>query len=282
MFRNICFTINNWTVEDIDNLLKTKYTYLICGFEEGKEGTPHIQGYLELKSQSRLATIKKTIPRGHIEQRRGTQEQAITYCKKDGNFVTDGKPKEQGTRTDLDICRRTALEEGMRAVTSQFNLQGIRVAEKYLTYNEEPRHWKPLVIWIWGPTGTGKSRMARELIDSDDIYTKNSGTKWWDGYDRHENVIIDDFRPSWWDITYMLGLLDRYEFKIEYKGGLRQFVPRTIIITSAFAPADCYKGTGECIEQLLRRVDITEKIVSEVSEVGGGNTSPPLDTNLDI
>lgn len=267
MYRNICFTINNYLLEDIEKLLDIKYTYIICGFETGKEGTPHIQGYIELKSQSRLTTIKKYMPRAHIEPRKGTQEQAINYCKKENNWIQDGNIKKQGKRNDLDEVRSDALENGMRCVTSKYNIQGIRVAEKFLTYNEEPRNWKPLVIWLYGPTGIGKSKLARELLDSDDIYTKNIGSKWWDGYDKHENVIIDDFRPSWWDLTYMLGLIDRYEFKIEYKGGSRQFVPKTIIITSAFHPKECYIGTGEAIDQLIRRIDIIDNIVSKVSEV---------------
>lgn len=276
MYRNICFTINNWTVDDIDSLLKAKYTYIICGFEVGAEGTPHIQGYMELKSQSRLSTIKKFMPRGHIEKRMGTQEEAIDYCKKDNNFIEDGSLKIQGKRNDLDQVRRIALEDGMRTITESCNFQQIRVAEKFLSYNEEPRNFKPLVVWIHGPTGTGKSKLARELCDSDDIYTKNTGTKWWDGYDKHECVIIDDFRPSWWDITYMLGLIDRYEFRVEFKGGLRQFVAKKIIITSAMKPEDCYRNTGEAIGQLVRRLDIIENLVSDVSEVGGVILGAPL------
>lgn len=275
MYKSICFTINNWTVDDIEKLLNAKYTYVITGFEIGAEGTPHIQGYMELQSQSRLTTLKKFFPRAHIERRMGSQEQAINYCKKDNNFVEDGEYKVQGKRNDLDKVRTIALEQGMRAVTDTFNYQGIKVAEKFLTYNEEPRNWKPTVVWLWGKTGVGKSKLARELCDSDDIYTKNTGTKWWDGYDKHECVIIDDFRPSWWDITYMLGLLDRYEFKVEFKGGLRQFVPRKIIVTSALSPEECYRNTGEAIGQLVRRIDIIENLVSDVSEVEGGNTKAP-------
>ena len=72
------------------------------------------------------------------------------------------------------------------------------------------------------------------------VYRKASDTKWWPGYDCHEEVIIDDFRDSWWPITYMLDLLDRYETKVETKGGYRQFVPKKIIITSCQDPNRCY------------------------------------------
>lgn len=277
MFRNVCFTLNNYSDAEVDALYewqKVACTYCVYGYECGIGGTHHLQGYAELKTRTRLSTLKKQLPRAHLEERRGTQKQAVDYCIKDGMYDEYGILRIQGARNDLDKCRLMAAESGMKAVTASCNLQQIRVAEKYLTYNEESRDWKPQVTWIWGKTGTGKSKAARDCV-SDDVYTKNTGTKWWDGYDAHHDCIIDDFRPSWWDLTYFLALLDRYEFQVEVKGGMRQFRAHNIIVTSAFAPEDCYKGTGECIQQLLRRVDRVihlENAVPEVPEVEEGNT----------
>jgi len=267
--RNVCFTINNYTTEDILGVCAVDWAYVVVGWEIGDSGTPHMQGYGELVKVTKWASLKKVMPRAHLEGRKGSQAQAIEYCKKEGFYTEHGTRKRQGARKDLDRVREDALEGGMRSVSSWANLQGIRVAEKFLSYNEEPRDWEPAVYWLWGPTGTGKSRIARKLcINEDDVYVKNTATKWWDGYDGHESVIIDDFRPSWWDLTYMLGLLDRYEFRVETKGGHRQFRPKVIIVTSAIPPDRCYLGTGECVKQLLRRV-------SEVSEVGGVILEPP-------
>lgn len=252
-----CFTLNNYTKEDEEAIANWTVNYVIYGREVGESGTPHLQGYMELDKKVRMSYVKKNYHQTmHLEMRRGKQSEAIDYCTKEGDVVEHGvKSEGAGARTDLDRVRKTALEEGMRHVTSYHNSQQIRVAEKFLTYNEEPRDWKPDVKWIWGATGCGKSRLARELVNMDDCYTKNDGTKWWDGYDAHESVIIDDFRDSWWSLTEMLSLLDRYEKKVEFKGGWRQFKPKVIIITSAVRPEDCYAGTGERIDQLLRRLD---------------------------
>ena len=257
MFRNFCFTLNNYTQEEVNKIDNFKYKYLVYGKEIGEQGTKHLQGYCELHNPMRLATLKNQFStRAHYEKRRGTQDQAIDYCKKDNDFTENGTKSEQGKRVDLDRCRKLASEEGMRRVTEECSFQQIKVAEKYLTYNEEPRDWKPYVYWLWGPTGTGKSQTARELAP-DDTYTKNDGTKWWDGYDKHECVIIDDFRDSWWTLTEMLSLLDRYEKRVEFKGGYRQFLPKLIIITSANKPTACYQNCGEAINQLTRRIDTT-------------------------
>ena len=52
----------------------------------------------------------------------------------------------------------------MRAVTRTSTYTQIKTAENFLSYNEEPRNWKPTVFWIYGATGTGKSRLARSIL----------------------------------------------------------------------------------------------------------------------
>jgi len=271
MLRNLVFTLNNPLENgglELCDWLESECSYVVIGCETGESGTFHWQGYTELRKPYRWATITGLAFRWHIERRMGSQAEAIKYSKKDDNYITHGKRREQGSRGDLDRIRRVADEDGMRVVCMVGNLQQIKVAEKYLSYNEIGRSWKPEVTWIWGDSGTGKSKMARE-ITGEDVYTKNVGTKWWDGYDGHDDVIIDDFRDDWWPVTYMLALLDRYEMIVEYKGGQRQFRAQRIVITSCRAPDMCYRHTNEQITQLTRRIDKVINLVSDVSEVEG-------------
>lgn len=282
---NVCFTLNNYTLEEELELLcfGLPITYMIFGYEKGeKEETPHLQGYLELNHRMRLDTIKKIpgLARAHLEARRGTQEEAINYCKKDGNFLEWGDPKinMKGHRFDLDEVRVAATNFGMREVVKWGNLQQIRVAEKYLQYCEPRRNWEPEVTWIYGPTGTGKSRIAHERMPN--AYRKGTSNKWWDGYDGHEDVIMDDFRGNWMTLTDFLDLTDRYGTSIEYKGGTRQFLAKRIIITSAYHPEEVYHGSDEKMEQLTRRI---KEIIylGPVTEVGG-NTERPDPHTLDF
>lgn len=280
MARRWCFTLNNYSEEDITALEQwAAKRFLIIGREVGESGTPHLQGYVELQHPLKLTTLKNVSPKAHWERAAGDQKSNIAYCSKDGNVSTYGEPGEQGKRNDLKEIKETAVERGMRGVLETATCyNSIRIAEKYLVYFERKRDWQPEVYWFWGPTGTGKSRLANEEAGPN-AYRKNDDTKWWDGYDAHENVIIDDFRDSWWKITEMLSLLDRYSKTIECKGGSRQFLARKIWVTSAREPSTMYQGTGESITQLLRRINIikylspaTEVLTTEV----GGNTSPPL------
>lgn len=269
-FRNWCFTLNNYTESEVNEFENWCFRYLIYGIEVGESGTPHIQGYIELDKKVRMSAMKKLNNKIHWETRMGTQEQAVEYCKKEGNWKEFGNLKNQGERTDLCRIRQMALDEGLTAVTRVGTMQQINVAKIFLTYNEEPRDWKPEVTWIYGPSGKGKSKLAREILDSEDIYVKNSGTKWWARYDNHEDVIIDDFRDTWWELTEMLSLLDRYEKVVEYKGGERQFRAKRIVITSIKHPRTCYRDSNEDIEQLLRRIDKIINIESVPSQKSGG------------
>nr|QKV51323.1 putative replication associated protein [Crucivirus sp.] len=292
MSKSFCWTLNNYSEKE-ENTIKDLYdkyaNYIVFGKEKGEEcHTPHLQGYIELTNIMKLTTLKNIIgKRCHLELRSGSQNDAVNYCKKGEQTKSEWREKKekganfglnadvfeigilavkhQGKRTDIAKCRSLAKIGGMRAVTKQAtSLQSIKVAEKFLEYNEKKRDFKTNVIWIWGSSGTGKSHKARErCADINDIFTKNDGSKWWIGYDGHESVIIDDFRDSWWGITEMLSLLDKYEKRIETKGGSRQLLAKTIIVTSIHSPNDCYKGCAdEPIQQLLRRIDETIHLTS--------------------
>lgn len=254
-----------WTDFEVMNAVRfiqgmpNNVKYMCWGLETCPEtGKQHLQGYAELHKKQTISGIQKAWKnKMHIEKRMGTQAQAIEYCKKEGKFTEMGEKGRQGERKDLVDVRVAAAAGGMRKVTQeQYNFQAIRVAEKFLTYNEKKRDWKPDVIWYWGESGAGKSREARSILSGIDYYCKNEATKWWDGYDAHEAVIIDDFRDSWWGITEMLSLLDRYERQVECKGGNRQMLAKYIVITSIDHPSACYQfAKGEPKIQLLRRLD---------------------------
>lgn len=255
--RGFCFTLNNYTEDDLAHMNDMDGTYLIYGKEVGESGTPHLQGYIYYAKKATFKKVKKFLPTAHIEAQKGTIIQAIDYCKKDGDFVEIGECPSQGKRTDLDKIKEKVKKNEvikMRDVVMDCkSYQSVRMAEVMLKYHEVKRDWKPYVRWFWGSTGTGKTREAHKIL-GEDCYTAMETNKWWEGYDAHENVIIDDMRGDFAKFHVLLRLLDRYEFRLEYKGGSRQFLARNIIITSCHHPREMY-DTREDIEQLIRRID---------------------------
>lgn len=166
----------------------------------------------------------------------------------------------------------------MRTVTAMAtSFQSIRLAECYLSYNEVKRNWKPTVSWIYGPTGSGKTRMAIDKC-GDDYWISGKNLRWWQGYDGHENVIIDDFRGDFCTFHELLRILDRYAYTVEVKGGSRQLLAKNIYITCPYHPKDVY-SSKEDVGQLLRRIDdiVHLKNGTQVcgTEVGGNTGTPP-------
>lgn len=90
--RGFCFTINNDTYDDLDQVLSMDFKYLCFAFEEGQAGTPHIQGYVYLDSKVRPTAVRKLMRRAHVETARGSMDQNIDYCSKTkDNFYEFGE-----------------------------------------------------------------------------------------------------------------------------------------------------------------------------------------------
>lgn len=265
--RSYCFTsyldVDHYTAlgAEIDGV-----EYICFGEERCPlTGRKHLQGYVQFAQSISIRTVKRRMDDDglHLEQRRGSCAEAIAYCEKDGDFHEYGERPKQGKRTDIEAVRALIAEgRGMRAIIeSGVSYQGLRYGEKVLSYTEKPRDWVTEVLWYWGPTGTGKTRAASaEASERYDVaWWSAGGLRWFDGYDAHEAVIIDDFRSEMAKLPFMLRLLDRNGMRIEFKGGHRQFKPKTIWITCPRPPQECYLDAGEDIEQLLRRITLIKE-----------------------
>lgn len=111
-----CFTINNDTFEDLKSLIDSSFAYLIFGFEQGKKGTHHIQGYIYFTSARSQQSMKKLMPRAHLEVSRGTPDQNEDYCSKEGDYYEFGEKPSQGKATFDKI------EEAMKNPRENFQL----------------------------------------------------------------------------------------------------------------------------------------------------------------
>jgi len=255
-FRAYCYTLNNYSEEEYNYLLDIDCRYHIIGKEIGESGTPHLQGFIYFKNPRGFNPVKKIMKRWHIEICKGSTEQNIDYCSKGKDFVEKGDKPCQGKRQDICLVKEL-VKSGMNMkgiVETVDSYQAIRHAEVLKKYLDKPRDFKTYVHWFYGESGSGKSRAAYNMYP--DAYTCMSTGKWWEGYDGEECTIIDDIREDFYKFHELLKLLDRYPFRVETKGGSRQFVSKVLIITSPYHPKDLYKSNcEEDVYQLLRRVD---------------------------
>lgn len=274
---NYCFTLNNYSIDE-ESLLQVSHDevlFIVYGHEVSDSGTPHLQGYFELAKRQSVAQVKKlfSVPRLHLEPRRGTQAQAISYCEKDGNDIyrrgtpkSSGRPKSVVSKNKIlpfvDEIRSRGLSSFAAHPEASFHL--LKHAKEFVSLTESPRKRsvKPEVFWLHGPTGTGKTLRCFQHAERLGVepFVKSGASRWFDGYDGHSFVIFDDFRDSHLEFGFLLRLLDRYPLRVEVKGSSRQWKPSIIYITSPSPPEEMYKAMQSTdrydkISQLIRRID---------------------------
>ncbi len=246
--------------------------YLVYQEEIGDSGTYHFQGYCEFKAQTRLAAVKAVLggERVHIERRRGTAQQAIAYSKKDDTRVPhtqpyeDGEPRQQGKRLDLEGFKDEVMGGAkLRDVIDEHFGIVARYPKFYqtLTLMNRPVRESELEVSLFiGDTGLGKTRSIMDEFGASASFYRtplNNGTMWFDGYDGHSEVLLDDFAGAASHVTLctLLQLLDRYALLVPTKGGHTWFLPNKIFVTTNVYPRDWYKweNRGEQYKALARR-----------------------------
>lgn len=271
-YRNWCFTLNNYAPIDVMTLLLSPteehrvsmpvVTYIGFGEEVGANGTPHLQGYIELKTKSRMAALKKIqgLAKAHFEPRRGTQAQAVEYCKKDGKYSHAGQLKEAPLESVIDWNKvwENAVEGKWDEIPPKIKITQYstlkRIEADYAVIHKDLDWVKPPNQWLYGPTGTGKSRTAR--LENPGFYYKMKN-KWWDGYKGEGPVLIDDLDHDHakWIGGFLKEWADRYGFRSEVKGLSTVLRPKKIIVTSNYSIRELFPDPS-MYEPLERRFKV--------------------------
>lgn len=272
--RKYAFTIfedhDKYTQEDLENIKDCRY--IIVGKEICKEtSNKHWQCFIYFNREKTFTSAKKIIQNNfknncHLEMARGTINDNINYCSKDGNFWEVGtRPEGQGERTDLkkiadDIMSGKLSDEEILINNPIIYHQYGRTIDKLQDLFNRSKYRTEMTegLWIYGETGTGKSHEAFQNYNPKTHYILSNDNGWWEGYKGQETVIINDFRGH---IPYneLLQLVDKYPMTVKRRG--REplpFISKKVIITSSLHPALVYKNRNEedSLEQLYRRFNI--------------------------
>lgn len=303
---NWTFTLNNYTEAEVVLLkslvLTNQVKYIIFGYEVGENGTPHLQGYVELLKRIRLTGLKKIMPaRGHYSARLGTQQQAIDYCRKGEqskkewdelktkgpNFGKNAKVIELGvkqTQAGSTLSEKDNLVQE-RLISMREKIKN-GITEKDL-YDEEPlmcarfpKYVSKCLSWRKpairdnlkvelhvGPTLSGKTHQAfARFPNLYNMPVKSGNTLWFPGYAGEQVVLLDDFKGGF-TLDQFLRLTDKYPIQVEDKGGFNWFSPSLIIITSNFEEIHWYDYVKrqEHYLALKRRITLRFKWNNRVS-----------------
>lgn len=233
--RRVCFTLNNWTEVEYGTIVKNLNTSgcigMVIGEEKGDLGTPHLQGYFELKNGRSFQSIKKMLGRSHIEKANGNREQNIAYCTKDQIKICTFKPP-----------RKVRLLQKYNDITWRpWQQEVIDICET------EPDN--RTIYWAWEPVGnTGKSFLCKYLglkydaIIADgkkaDIF--NQIKTWLDIHpDEDPKIILLDV-PRFNEGYVNYGVIEQIKngaiYSGKYEGGVCYFEPPHIFIFSNSSP----------------------------------------------
>lgn len=267
--RGWVFTLNNYTLDQVDGINGLDCQYMLYGRESGLSGTPHLQGMFYFRLQKTFAATKTWfgIPSVHIERMRDI-EASIAYCKKDGDFFERGDcPKSQSVRGALGkeasklrwsaalSCAKKGhfdLIDPQLQITQCRNLKFLYNRALNQRSMADTTH---TMLWLWGPTRTGKSRAARASFPG--AYQKGCN-KWWDGYTDQGCAMLEDFdKEHKWMCHHLKLWLDRYPFTAEVKGGVRTIRPMIMIITSNYHPSSIWTDPSD-LDPVLARVTTLE------------------------
>jgi len=277
--RRWCLTWNNYDDNSLKVIMNCKASYCIVGKEVGKKGTPHYQMYMEFKDGCTFSALKKRLKKCHIEVAQADEEKNREYCSKQEVIYEMGEPMKQGQRNDLkEIKDRIAQKFNIRDLVCTEvikNYQGLRMAENLMKYFEPVRDKAPEIHWRYGEAGAGKTHYIYDKHDIKDIFVPIN-FKWWEGYDGHPVVLLDDIRGDFCKYHEILKVLDRYPYRVECKGGSRQLLAETIYITAPCHPEDMWY-TVEDKNQLLRRLTTITRVNKKIAQKSSGNTRT-LDT----
>lgn len=256
----------------------------------GARKTPHLQGYFCLVGQKTRTALSKILDRAHLEVKKGTVRDAIDYCKKGdqtheewSKFKTAGphygqnaevhqtgeEPLEQnvaGHKASMEKYEETmrlAKEGCFDEINPKHSLlyfNNIRNVRQEVI-NNKPRtalsweHGHSPNLWIYGVTGTGKSKKVWEEYPT--AYRKMCN-KWWDGYNDQATVVIEDVGRSHDYLGDHLKIwADRFPFRAEMKGRTVMLRPERLVVTSNYHPSELWTDPNVC-DPILRRFTIVK------------------------
>lgn len=229
-------------------------SYFCFAYEIGLEtGTEHVHIYFVSDVPIRFSTIKKRFPAAHIERTVGTSKENRDYIRKEGRWENDPKkdtsipdsffewgelPTErQGERSDLNLLYEyikdglTDFEILERCPMFMLRLNDIARARMTVRQEQYKNTFRNLeVAYIFGPTGTGKTRGVMEKDGYSAVYRVTDYNNPFDGYNGQEVLVLDEYR-SQLKISEMLNILDGYplELRCRYSNKIACFTKVYII-----------------------------------------------------
>ncbi len=274
--------------EQLYESLGTVKEYIVAQ-ENHKDGGLHLHAYIALTKQRNFTSFDKFYLHGdNGKVFKGKFEKVLNdyrvqkYCKKDGQYITNmvfnkmAQAIEQAKAGDVDgayalVCEARpdmALMGGSRV---KANIQMMADDEK----EEDPKftvfiNIPPLmggwdrekqVLWLFGPTGLGKTEYARSLFEHGLLVRHKDQLKQITA--KTDGIIFDDFNVSHWPRESVIHLTDlKNKSGIDVKHGVATIpkgMPRVFCSNTIIWPQDDHGA----IKRRVYCINLTKKLYQE-------------------
>lgn len=240
--------------------------------EKGENGTVHFQGYIECREQRELAWMKIHFnDNAHFEPRKGTQLEAIRYCRKEDTRVEGGQSGEFGSPKQMVGATAEEKQKAIEVIeklrkgeirskdieTETYMIPGFCSAKRQCLSdmgNGPDRSEKFRIFVVNGPTGVGKSFAFHKICAGD--YTSWQAGWFVNAENLNEYLFLDEFVGGCKDgmqLHELLSALDPYPQRLPIKGGFAPAVYTTVFITTNISPEQWYSAIGPNGEEIKKR-----------------------------
>lgn len=281
-------TINNpveygYTHEKIKETLIMNFTtlkYFCMADEIGGQGTYHTHIYVVFSSRVRWSKVKKNFDEAHIEIAKGSAQSNVEYIKKTGKWAETNKaetsvegtfeewgeiPTQRGKKADMEelyeMIKNGYSNAEILAINNDYilnidKLDKVRtmlLTEKY----KNERRLDLKVIYIYGATGTGKTRGVLDEHGNSNVYRVSDYLHPFDGYGTQEVIAFDEFR-SGIKISDMLNYCDIYPIELPARYSNKFACYSRVYIISNWSLemqySEVQKNSPESWQAFLRRI----------------------------
>lgn len=230
--------------------------YLVAAEEKAPTtGHKHIHCYVHYRISKKLYPNK--LEGAHVDKCRGSPYQNMEYVKKDGKIIIEeGKAPVQGKKKwTIGDCREASDEEiSEQGVAFYSQIKKIRAdwdlkkRQGHATYNPTPK-----ITWIYGPTGTGKTRY---VVERGATAIQFSSQGYFSDWGDARIIAFEEMRGQIpFPLLLQIGDFYNNHYVVNIKGGFKIVDIDELIITSPMSPKDCYPNLdNDGIGQLLRRI----------------------------
>lgn len=271
--------LDHTAIKEKLSAIKPLVYYCMADEVGAKEQTPHMHIFIVCTSPLRFSTIKRIFPEAHIEQARGSCEANRNYISKEGEKYADKSQtsvegtfeewgempiERQGARSDLDLLYTLVkdgksnfeiLEENSDYLLRLADIERVRQTVKAEEFRTTFRNME--VTYLWGKTGTGKTRYVMEREGYAAVYRVTEYDHPFDGYAGQETLVLDEYR-SQLKISELLNLLDGYPLELRCRYSNKTACFTTVYIISNFALSAQYPmlkhEQPDTWQALLRRI----------------------------